>query len=76
MVDAQVTQPRSRMGMVLEVIEKRHSMGKPPFGDMLKVVDSMRESGLTKYDTCISVLRLVRAGKLRFALDGIRLMAQ
>ncbi len=76
MVDAHVTQARSRMGMVLEVIEERHSRGKPPFGDVLEVVASMGESGLTKYDIGIAVSRLVRAGRLWYALDGIRLVAQ
>ena len=76
MVDAHVTQARSRMEMVLEVVVDRDRQGEAPFGDVLEVVDSMRESGLTKYDTCITVLRLVRAGRLWFALDGIRLMAQ
>ena len=76
MVDAHVTQARSRMGMVLEVIKERHSSRKPPFGDVLEVVDSMRESGLTDLDIGLAISRLVRVGQLRYALDGIRLVAQ
>lgn len=72
MVDTQIAPGRSRMGMVLEVIEKR---GEPPFGDVLEMTAAMEGSGLTDLDICIAVSRLVRNGQLRFALDGIRIVA-
>ena len=73
MVHRQAASPRSRMGMVLEVIEERHEAGEPPFGDVLEVIDAMKESGLTDFDICLAIPRLVRTGRLRYALDGIRL---
>lgn len=73
MVDTQVASGRSRMGMVLKVIEER---GEPPFIDVLEVIDHMinhmGESGLTDLDISIAVSRLVCNGQLRLALDGIR----
>lgn len=71
MADAQNAPGRSRMAMVLEVIEQR---GEPPFGDVLEVTDAMEESGLTDLDICIAVSRLVRNGQLQFALDGVRIV--
>lgn len=79
MVDTQVApvaQARSRMGMVLEVIEERHEAGERPFVDVLEVVDAMEGSGLDAFDIGIAVSRLVCDGKLRLALDGIRHIPQ
>ncbi len=75
MVDTQ-TPSRVRMKKVLEVIEKRSDAGNRPFVHVLEVVDHMSGSGLTDLDIGMAVSRLVRAGKLRYALDGIRLVAQ
>lgn len=72
MVDTQVAPPRSRMAMVLEVIEER---GEPPFGDVLELIDALEGSGLTDLDICIAVSRLARNGRLRFALDGVRIVS-
>lgn len=77
MVDTQVApvpQARSRMDMVFEVIEERLEAGEPPFVDVLEVVDAMEESGLKAFDIGIAVSRLVCERRLRFALDGIRLL--
>ena len=75
MVDMQTT-PSMRMEEVLEVIEKRRRAGERTFVHVLEVVDHMSESDLTDLDIGMAVSRLVRAGKLRYALDGIRLVAQ
>ena len=69
MVDTQIAPWRSRMGMVLEVIEER---GEPPFIDVREVIDHMGESGLTDLDISIAISRLVCNGQLWLALDGIR----
>lgn len=76
MVDMQTTPSRMRMEKVLEVIEKRRKAGERPFVHVLEVVDHMSESDLTDLDIGMAVSRLVRAGKLRYALDGIRIVAQ
>lgn len=74
MVDAQVAPARSRMGMVLEVIEERHEAGEPPFVDVLEVINAMEESDLTDFDIGMAISRLVCERRLRYALDGIRLV--
>ena len=76
MVDTQIAPGRSRMGMVLEAIKERHDAGEPPFGDVLEVIDAIEGPGLTGFDICIAVSRLVSNGQLRLALDGIRLISQ
>ena len=70
MVDTKIAPGRSRMAMVLDIIEER---GEPPFGDVLEVT-AMEGSGLTDLDICIAVSRLVRNGQLLFALDGVRIV--
>ena len=73
MVDTQVP-PDSPMGMVLEVIEKRHKEEEPPFVDVLDVVDAIAEPDITAFEVSISILRLVCERRLWLALDGIRLL--
>lgn len=68
-VDTQIAPWRSRMAMVLEVIEKR---GDPPFIDVLEVIGHMGESGLTDFDISIAISRLICNGQLRLAREGIR----
>ena len=68
-VDTQIAPWRSRMGMVLDVIEER---GEPPFIDVLEVIDHMGESGLTDFDISIAISRLICNGQLRLAREGIR----
>ena len=74
MVDTQTAPGRSRMAMVFEAIEERHDAGEPPFGDVLEVIDAIEEPGLTGFDICLAIPRLVRAGRIRYALDGIRMV--
>lgn len=76
MVDTKIAPGRSRMAMVLKAIKERHDAGEPPFGGVLEVIDAMEGSELTGFDVCIAVSRLVSNGKLRLALDGIRLIPQ
>lgn len=76
MVDTKIAPGRSRMAMVLKAIEERHDAGEPPFGDVLEVIDAIEGPGLTGFDICIAIPRLVRAGRIRYALDGIRMVAR
>ena len=61
------------MGEVLDVFENRHERGEPPFGDMLEAIDYMQESDLAHIDVGNAIARLVCEGRLRYALDGIRI---
>jgi len=61
------------MGEVLDVFEERDRSGEPPFGDVLEAIHVMEESNLAHIDIGNAIARLVCEGRLRFALDGIRL---
>ena len=61
------------MGEVLDVFEERDRSGEPPFGDVLEAIDVMEESDLAHVDIGNAIARLVCEGRLRFALDGIRI---
>ena len=75
-VDTQQTGVRSRKREVLKVIEERDQSGTPPFGDVLEVFDFMKGEGsdLEDIDVGVAIARLVCEGRLRYALDGIRLI--
>lgn len=69
------TDVRSRTAEVLEFFEERAQEEKPPFGDVLELFDCIRDRGsdLEDIDVGVAVGRLVCEGRLRYALDGIRL---
>lgn len=61
------------MGEVLDVFEERDRNGEPPFGDALEAMDFLTgQSYLRHIDIGKAISRLVCAGRLRYALDGIR----
>ena len=66
---------RSRTAEVLAFFEERAKQSKEPFGDVLELFNCIREQGsdLEDVDVGVAVGRLVCEGKLRYALDGIRL---
>ena len=68
---------RSWEDEVLEVFERRDQNGSLPFGDVVELFDVMREewSNLRDVDVAFAVGRLVCEGRLRYALDGIRLVS-
>ena len=69
------TRVRSRTVEVLAFFEERDKAGKSPFGDVLELFDCIKDQGsdLEDVDVGVAVGRLVCEGKLRYALDGIRL---
>lgn len=73
-MQARATGVWSRKDEVLGFFEKREQDG-PPFGDVLELFESMKNEGseLEDIDVGVAVGRLVCEGKLRYALDGIRL---
>ena len=73
MVDRPAAWSNYGMGEVLDVFEERDRSGKPPFGDVLEAIDVMEESDLGHIDIGNAIARLVCEGRLRFALDGIRI---
>ena len=66
---------QSRKEEVLTYFQTREQSGSQPFGDVLELFACMREYGseLEDIDVGVAVGRLVCDGKLRYALDGIRL---
>ena len=62
---------------MLEAFEKRARNGSAPFGDVVELFEVMREqwSDIRDVDVAFAVGRLVREGRLRYALDGIRLVS-
>ena len=66
---------RSRTDEVLAFFEERAKGRKPPFGDVLELFYYIEDQGsdLEDIDVGVAVGRLVCEGKLRYALDGIRL---
>lgn len=67
---------RSRTDEVLAFFgERAKEKTKPPFGDVLELFDCIRDRGsdLEDIDVGVAVGRLVCEGRLRYALDGIRL---
>ena len=74
-MQAEATAVRSRKEEVLGFFQEREKNGKPPFGDVIELFESMKESGSDLEDIYVgaAVGRLVCEGKLRYALDGIRL---
>lgn len=66
---------RSRTAEVLAFFEERAKEAEPPFGDVLELFDCIKGQGsdLEDIDVGVAVGRLVCEGKLRYALDGIRL---
>ena len=66
---------QSRTAEVLAFFEERDREAMPPFGDVLELFDCIKDqrSDLEDIDVGVAVGRLVCEGKLRYALDGIRL---
>ncbi len=66
---------RSRTVEVLGFFAERDEAGQSPFGDVIELFDCMKDRGsdLEDIDVGVAVGRLVCEGKLRYALDGIRL---
>ena len=66
---------RSRKDEVLGFFQKREEDGRSPFGDVVELFESMKAKGsdVEDIDLGVAVGRLVCEGKLRYALDGIRL---
>ncbi len=64
---------RSRKEEVLAFFEKHENDGKPPIDDVLELFYDMKDDGSDIDDVGLAVAigRLVREGKLRYALDGI-----
>ncbi|MDE0169709.1 MAG: hypothetical protein OXS29_09365 [bacterium] len=74
-MQAGTTGVQSRTAEVLAFFEERKEEVKPPFGDVLELFDCIKDQGsdLEDIDVGVAVGRLVCEGKLRYALDGIRL---
>ena len=75
MIQARSTGVRSRTAEVLAFFEERAKEERPPFGDVLELFDCIKDQGsdLEDVDVGVAVGRLVCEGRLRYALDGIRL---
>ncbi len=60
---------------VFRFIEERHKAGKEPFGGALELVAHMEseETDLEDYEIGVSIARLVRERRIRYAPDGLRL---
>lgn len=73
-MQARATAVRSRKEEVFAVFEQREKAKEPPFDDMLELFYYMQDHGSDIDDVGLAVAigRLVREGRLRFALDGIR----
>ena len=77
-METQAAGVRSRKREVLSFFEDRHRRGDPPFDDVLQLFYFIKDQGsdLEDIDVGVAVGRLVCEGKLRYALDGIRLTHQ
>lgn len=64
------------MGEVLDVFETRDLNGEPPFGDVIEAIDFMEQPEFKRIDVGIAIALLVCEGRLRYALDGIRVVAR
>ena len=73
-MQARATVVRSRKEEVLKVFREREEAKQPPFDDMLALFYYMKDHGSDIDDVglAVAVGRLVREGRLRFSLDGIR----
>jgi hypothetical protein len=76
-VDTQTAGVRSKKGEVLKLFEDRQKSDKAPFGGVLEFYRFVQEqdSDLDDVDVAVAIGRLVCEGKLRYALDGIRLVS-
>ena len=65
---------RSRKEEVFAFFEQREEKNEPPFDDVLALFYHMKDHGSDIDDVGLAVAigRLVREGRLRYALDGIR----
>ena len=75
-MSTQAAEVRSRKGQVMALFEERHQMEAPPFGDVLELYHFMKQQGsdFEDVDVAVAVGRLVCEGRLRYALDGLRLV--
>lgn len=75
-MQAEATAVRSRKEEVFEVFEQREKAKQPPFDDVLTLFYHMKDLGSDIDDVGLAVAigRLVREGRLRYALDGIRVI--
>ncbi len=75
-MQAEATAVRSRKEEVFAVFEQREKAQKPPFDDVLVLFHHMRDRGSDIDDVglAVAISRLVREGRLRYALDGIRVI--
>jgi len=73
---AGATAVRSRKEEVFKVFEQREKAEEPPFDDVLALFYHMKDLGSDIDDVGLAVAigRLVREGRLRYALDGIRVI--
>ncbi len=69
---------RSRKEEVLEFFRRHEKEGEPPIDDVLALFYDMKDEGSDIDDVGLAVAigRLVREGRLRYALDGIRVVHQ
>lgn len=73
-MQARATAVRSRKEEVFAVFERREKAKEPPFDDMLALFYYMKDHGSDIDDVGLAVAigRLVREGRLHYALDGLR----
>ena len=77
MVDTQAAGVSSKKGEVLKLFKERQKSDEEPFGGVLEFYRFMQDEGydLDDVDVAVAIGRLVCEGKLRYALDGIRLVS-
>ena len=77
MVDTQTAGVRSKKAEVLKLFEERDRSDQAPFGSVLEFYNFMKGQGsdLDDVDVAVAIGRLVCEGKLRYALDGVRLVS-
>ena len=77
MVDTQTAGVRSKKAEILKLFEERDQSGQAPFGSVLEFFHFMKDQGsdLDDVDVAVAIGRLVCEGKLRYALDGVRLVS-
>ncbi|MDE0369872.1 MAG: hypothetical protein OXI84_07015 [bacterium] len=74
-MDTQTAAVRSKKAEVLRHFEERRDNEEEPFGGVLKFLQD-QGSDLDDVDVAVAIGRLVCDGKLRYALDGIRLVPE
>ncbi len=77
-MDTQTAAVRSKKAEVLRHFEERRDNEEEPFGGVLEFFKFLQDQGsdLDDVDVAVAISRLVCDGKLRYALDGIRLVPE